>query len=59
VFLFFNLPMTAMLFLPEWGVLGLLIYFFYSRRNSQLGRGITEVHEPEYAEVEPDMPGTR
>src|SRR4029079_16592095 len=27
VFLFFNLPRQAMLFLPEWGLLGLVIYF--------------------------------
>ncbi|MBO0750330.1 MAG: amino acid permease, partial [Porphyrobacter sp.] len=58
VFLFFNLPSQAMLFLPEWGVLGLLIYFFYSRGRSHLGRGIVEVHEPEYADVRPDIPAT-
>jgi len=57
VFLFFNLPMTAMLFLPEWGLVGLLVYFFYSRSRSHLGRGLVEVHEPEYADIEPDIPG--
>ncbi|WP_394648881.1 amino acid permease [uncultured Sphingomonas sp.] len=45
VFLFFNLPTAAMLVLPVWGALGLLIYFGYSRRHSHLGRGIVEVHE--------------
>jgi APA family basic amino acid/polyamine antiporter len=58
IFLFFNLPSTAMLFLPEWGVIGLLIYFFYSRGRSHLGRGIVEVHEPEIEEIAPHIPGT-
>jgi APA family basic amino acid/polyamine antiporter len=43
VFLFLNLPSAAMLFLPGWSVLGLIIYFAYSRRTSHLGRGIVEV----------------
>lgn len=45
VFLFFNLPSAAMLVLPVWGAVGLVIYLGYSRRNSHLGRGIVEVHE--------------
>jgi APA family basic amino acid/polyamine antiporter len=57
VLLFANLPAPAMLFLPVWGTLGLLVYFFYSRGRSHLGRGIVEVHEPEYADIEPDIPG--
>jgi len=43
VFLFLNLPAPAMLFLPAWGVLGIVIYFLYSRRSSHLGRGVVEV----------------
>ncbi|KUO51363.1 MAG: amino acid permease [Sphingomonadales bacterium BRH_c42] len=43
VLLFFNLPSAAMLFLPGWGVLGLFVYFLYSRSRSHLGRGIIEV----------------
>ncbi|MXP28591.1 amino acid permease [Porphyrobacter algicida] len=43
VLLFFNLPSAAMLFLPGWGALGLIVYFLYSRRHSHLGRGIVEV----------------
>lgn len=43
VLLFFNLPSAAMLFLPGWGILGLFVYFFYSRSRSHLGRGIVEV----------------
>jgi len=57
VFLFFNLPSQAMLFLPIWGAIGLVIYFAYSRGHSHLGRGVVEVHEPEYADVRPDIPG--
>ncbi|QKG71443.1 amino acid permease [Erythrobacter mangrovi] len=41
--LFLNLPLAAMLFLPAWGVLGLVVYFGYSRSQSHLGRGIIEV----------------
>ena len=43
LFLFFNLPAQAMLFLPIWGAIGLLVYFGFSRRNSHLGRGVVEV----------------
>lgn len=43
LFLFLNLPSAAMLFLPGWGLLGVIIYFLYSRKHSQLGRGIVEV----------------
>lgn len=43
VLLFANLPTAAMLFLPIWGVIGIVIYFAYSRSRSHLGRGIIEV----------------
>lgn len=43
VLLFFNLPIAAMLFLPGWGILGLFVYFLYSRSRSHLGQGIIEV----------------
>jgi len=57
VFLFFNLPLDAMLVLPIWGIIGLVIYFAYSYRNSHLGQGRVEVHEPEIADIEPEIPG--
>jgi APA family basic amino acid/polyamine antiporter len=50
--LYVMLPPIAILVLPVWGVVGLLIYFAYSRSRSHVGRGITEV--PELA---PDAPG--
>lgn len=57
LFLFLNLPSAAMLFLPGWSVLGLLIYLAYSRGKSHLGRGIVEVHEPDIEDIEPGIPG--
>ena len=59
VFLYLNLPMDAMLVLPGWGLLGLIIYYLYGRRASLLGRGIVESHEVEaVTEIEPHTPGT-
>jgi APA family basic amino acid/polyamine antiporter len=57
LFLFFNLPAAAMLVLPVWGALGLVIYFLYGYRKSHLGRGIVEVHEPEIHDIKPEIPG--
>lgn len=57
LFLFLNLPAAAMIMLPAWAALGALVYFFHGRRHSHLGRGVVEVHEPEYADLEPDIPG--
>src|SRR5687768_9932201 len=57
LFLFFNLPAAAMLVLPIWSVVGFLVYFAYSRRNSHLGKGIVEVPETEIHDLEPPIPG--
>jgi basic amino acid/polyamine antiporter, APA family len=50
IFLFFNLPYEAMLVLPAWGALGLVIYYGYSYKSSHLGKGIVTVtdldHDP-------------
>ena len=43
--LYFSLPLTAILVLPGWGLLGLLVYYFYSRQRSHVGLGLVEVHE--------------
>jgi APA family basic amino acid/polyamine antiporter len=56
VFLFLNLPYSAMLFLPGWSVLGVVIYFLYSRSRSHVGKGIMET-PPAVSEIEPDIPG--
>jgi APA family basic amino acid/polyamine antiporter len=57
LFLFFNLPFEAMIVLPIWGGIGLVIYYLYSYRNSHLGKGIVEVHETEIHDIEPPIPG--
>jgi len=49
--LYLLLPFAAIMVLPVWGIVGLFIYFGYSRRNSQLGKGIVEVPE-----LDPDAP---
>jgi APA family basic amino acid/polyamine antiporter len=51
--LYVMLPPIAIAVLPAWGVVGLLIYFGYSRSRSHVGRGITDV--PELAA---DAPGS-
>ena len=56
-FLFLNLPTEALIGLPLWMVLGLLVYFFYGYRMSHVGRGLVEVHEPEIHDIEPSIPG--
>jgi APA family basic amino acid/polyamine antiporter len=43
--LYLLLPFEAMMVLPVWGGVGLIIYFLYSRKNSHVGRGHVEVHE--------------
>ena len=40
--LYASLPLTAILVLPVWGVFGLVVYFFYSRSRSYVGRGILD-----------------
>jgi APA family basic amino acid/polyamine antiporter len=55
--LYLLLPLAAILVLPIWGAIGLLIYYGYSYRSSHLGRGVVEVHEPEIHDIEPPIPG--
>jgi basic amino acid/polyamine antiporter, APA family len=45
LYLYLSLPLVAILVLPGWGAVGLLVYFLYSRRHSHVGRGIVEVVE--------------
>jgi APA family basic amino acid/polyamine antiporter len=51
IFLFLNLPLEAMIVLPAWTAVGLVIYYLYSYKNSHVGRGLVEVHESD-----PDAP---
>ena len=42
IFLFVNLPFEAMIVLPAWGAVGMVIYYLYGYRKSHVGRGIVE-----------------
>ena len=57
LFLFLNLPFEAMIVLPVWSAIGLVIYYLYGYRHSHLGKGIVEVHETELHDIEPPIPG--
>jgi APA family basic amino acid/polyamine antiporter len=60
IVLYISLPWTAILLLPGWGAIGLLVYFFYSRSRSHVGRGVIDVPEEEaYHGTEPPQPGTK
>jgi APA family basic amino acid/polyamine antiporter len=41
IILYAKLPLIAILVLPGWGLVGLLVYFAYSRGHSHVGLGIT------------------
>jgi APA family basic amino acid/polyamine antiporter len=43
--LYAKLPLIAILVLPGWGIIGLLVYFGYGRRHSSVGRGVIDVEE--------------
>ncbi|UUL81352.1 amino acid permease [Sphingomonas qomolangmaensis] len=43
IFLFLNLPFEAMIVLPAWGGIGLVIYYLYGYKSSHLGKGIVTV----------------
>jgi APA family basic amino acid/polyamine antiporter len=45
IVLYVKLELTAILVLPGWGLIGLLVYFAYSRSRSHVGRGIETGHD--------------
>jgi len=51
IYLFFSLSTYTLLLFAGWAVLGLLVYFTYSRHHSHVGRGIVDVPE-----TDPDVP---
>ncbi|HEU0095883.1 MAG TPA: amino acid permease, partial [Rhizomicrobium sp.] len=51
--LYFSLPLMAILVLPIWGGIGLLVYFLYGRGHSHVGRGIADGA----SEDQPPVPG--
>jgi APA family basic amino acid/polyamine antiporter len=58
IYLFFSLDERSILLFFVWAVIGLAVYFAYSRSRSHVGRGSVEVHEPEIHDIEPPVPGT-
>jgi APA family basic amino acid/polyamine antiporter len=50
--LYFSLPLIAILVLPIWGAIGLVVYFTYSRARSHVGLG----HDDEIHEMDADVP---
>ncbi|MET0308895.1 MAG: amino acid permease [Sphingomonas sp.] len=60
IYLFFSLSLYTIELFFGWAIIGLIVYFLYGYRKSNLGRGIVDVAEPEaYEELEPGVPGTR
>jgi APA family basic amino acid/polyamine antiporter len=60
IYLFFSLSKETILLFVGWALIGLVVYFAYSRSRSHVGLGRDEVHEPEaYDDLEPPVPGTR
>ena len=55
--LFFSLPLIAILVLPIWGAIGLLVYLLYSRSRSHVGLGLDEVNETAVDDLKPGVPG--
>ena len=60
VYLFFSLSGYTLELFAGWAILGLLVYFGYSRSHSHVGRGIVETHEDDPGippQPVPPMPG--
>jgi APA family basic amino acid/polyamine antiporter len=53
-YLFYSLDVKSQMLFAIWGVIGLVVYYTYSRKRSYVGRGIIDVHEDD-AGV-PDLP---
>ncbi|MET0363074.1 MAG: amino acid permease [Sphingobium sp.] len=52
VYLFFSLSFYTIALFLGWAVVGLVVYFLYSRNHSHVGRGIVDTHETD-ADVPP------
>ncbi len=60
VYLFFSLDTKSIILFGIWAVIGLFVYFTYSRSRSHVGRGIVEVHEDDSGippQPVPPLPG--
>ncbi len=58
IYLFFSLDEKSKQLFAVWAIIGLAVYFLYSRSRSHVGRGTVEVHEPEIHDIRPPVPGT-
>jgi APA family basic amino acid/polyamine antiporter len=45
IYLFFSLSKETIMLFAGWAVVGLVVYYTYSRSRSHVGRGLIEVHE--------------
>ena len=45
IYLFFSLSGYTLTLFFSWAIVGIFVYFLYSRKRSHVGRGIIEVHE--------------
>lgn len=60
LYLFYKLDPKSQLLFAIWAVVGLVVYFAYSRRRSHVGQGIVDVHEDDAGippQPVPPMPG--
>ena len=60
IYLFFSLSGYTLALFAGWAVIGLVVYFAYSRHHSHLGRGSVEVHEDDAGvppQPVPPLPG--
>lgn len=56
LYLFFSLSGYTLSLFAGWAVLGLIVYFAYSRNHSHVGRGSVEVHEDDSDAPPPPVP---
>ncbi|MBB3956247.1 amino acid permease [Novosphingobium sediminicola] len=54
IYLFISLSKATISLFLGWGLVGLFVYYFYSRSRSHVGRGLVEVHEDD--DDTPDLP---
>ncbi|WP_226015907.1 amino acid permease [Novosphingobium sp. FKTRR1] len=52
LYLFYKLDVKSQLLFVVWAVIGLVVYYAYSRSRSHVGRGLVEVHEAD-ADIPP------
>jgi APA family basic amino acid/polyamine antiporter len=57
LYLFYKLGSYTISLFFGWAIIGLLVYFLYSRKRSHVGLGRMEVHETEIHDIEPGIPG--